>query len=165
MLWGCCLEGKLASCRLSLLQRNRAHPGPAPADDPLPVHLSAVERGISNSTFGHMTLSMASYEASPSVSAFSSKFDAYLAGNATLTPMEQNGYTLFNGKAKCNQCHLSGTAVDTTSTQVAADVAPLFTDFTANNIGLPKNLAHHRRRRRRSAPPRPCRIRRPSVDF
>jgi cytochrome c peroxidase len=118
-----------------------AHPGPAPADDPLPVHLSAVERGISNSTFGHMTLSMASYEASPAVSAFSSKFDAYLAGNATLSAQEQNGYTLFNGKGKCNQCHLSGTAVDTTSSQVAADVAPLFTDFTANNIGLPKNLA------------------------
>jgi cytochrome c peroxidase len=58
-----------------------------------------------------------------------------------LSAQEQNGYTLFNGKGKCNQCHLSGTAVDTTSSQVAADVAPLFTDFTANNIGLPKNLA------------------------
>jgi cytochrome c peroxidase len=118
-----------------------AMPGPPPANDPLPVHLSAVDRGTSNSTFGHMTLSMASYEASPDVSAFSSKFDAYLAGNATLTSAEQNGYSLFNGKAHCNQCHLSGTAVGTSNSQVAADVAPLFTDFTANNIGLPKNLA------------------------
>jgi cytochrome c peroxidase len=118
-----------------------AKPGPAPANDPLPVHLSAVDRGISNSTFQHMVLSIASYEASPDVSAFSSKFDAYLAGNADLTPQELNGYELFNGKARCNQCHLSGTAVGSQNSQVAADVAPLFTDFTANNIGLPKNLA------------------------
>jgi cytochrome c peroxidase len=83
---------------------------------------------------------MASYESSPDVSAFSSKFDAYLAGNAELTSSEMNGYVLFNGKAGCNQCHLSGTAVGSQG-QVAADVAPLFTDFTANNIGLPKNLA------------------------
>ena len=118
-----------------------AMPGPPPANDLLPVHLSAVDRGISNSTFDHMTLSMASYEASPDVSAFSSKFDAYLAGNAQLSPEEQEGYELFNGKAHCNQCHLSGTAVGTQNSQAAADVAPLFTDFTANNIGLPKNLA------------------------
>ena len=118
-----------------------AKPGPPPTNDPLPVHLSTVDRGQSNSTYDHIAMSMASYESSSDVSAFSSKFDAYLAGNATLTASEQNGYTLFNGKARCNQCHLSGTAVGTTATQVAADVAPLFTDFTANNIGLPKNLA------------------------
>jgi cytochrome c peroxidase len=118
-----------------------ATPGPPPASDPLPVHLSTIDRGTSNSTFDHMTMSMASYESSPDVSAFSSKFDAYLAGNATLSTAEQNGYALFNGKGKCNQCHLSGTAVNTPDSQVAADVAPLFTDFTANNIGLPKNLA------------------------
>jgi len=88
-----------------------------------------------------MTMSMATYESSPDVSAFSSKFDAFLAGNATLSGTEQAGYALFNGKAHCNQCHLSGTAVNTPNTQVAADVAPLFTDFTANNIGLPPNLA------------------------
>jgi cytochrome c peroxidase len=86
-------------------------------------------------------MSMASYESSPDVSAFSSKFDAFLAGNAQLTGAELNGYQLFNGKAHCNQCHLSGTAVGSQNFQVAADVAPLFTDFTANNIGLPKNLA------------------------
>jgi cytochrome c peroxidase len=118
-----------------------AHPGPPPANDPLPVHLGTVDRGISNSTYGHMTLSIATYESSSDVSAFSSKFDAYLAGNVDLTAAELRGYELFNGKARCNQCHLSGTAVGTSNTQAAADVAPLFTDFTANNIGLPKNLA------------------------
>jgi cytochrome c peroxidase len=118
-----------------------AMPGPAPTTNPYPVQLSAVDRGTSNSTFDHMTLAMASYESSPDVSAFSSKFDAYLAGNAQLTSQELNGYELFNGKAMCNQCHLSGTAVNTPNSQAAANVAPLFTDFTANNIGLPKNLA------------------------
>jgi cytochrome c peroxidase len=118
-----------------------ATPGPPPANDPLPVHLSTVDRGQSNSTYDHMTMSMATYESSPDVSAFSSKFDAFLAGNATLSATEQAGYDLFNGRGHCNQCHLSGTAVNTPNTQVAADVAPLFTDFTANNIGLPQNLA------------------------
>ena len=118
-----------------------AKPGPPPASDPLPVHLSAVDRGTSNSTYDHIAMSMATYESSSDVSAFSSKFDAYLAGNATLSSEELEGYELFNGKAGCNQCHLSGTAVNTLNTQAAADVAPLFTDFTANNIGVPKNLA------------------------
>lgn len=118
-----------------------AKPGPAPASDPFPVHLSSVDRGTSNSTYDHITMSMASYESSPDVSAFSSKFDAYLAGNAQLSGQELHGYELFNGKAHCNQCHLSGIGANTPNIPVAADVAPLFTDFTANNIGLPKNLA------------------------
>jgi cytochrome c peroxidase len=118
-----------------------AKPGPPPANDPFPVHLSKVDRGTSNATYDHITMSMASYEASPDVSPFSSKFDAYLAGNAQLTGAELHGYELFNGRARCNQCHLSGIGADTSSISAAADVGPLFTDFTANNIGLPKNLA------------------------
>jgi cytochrome c peroxidase len=118
-----------------------AKPGPPPANDPLPVHLSAVDRGTSNSTYDHIAMAMASYESSPDVSGFSSKFDAYLAGNTMLSGAELHGYQLFNGKGGCNQCHLSGTAVGSQNSHAAADVAPLFTDFTANNIGLPKNLA------------------------
>jgi cytochrome c peroxidase len=117
-----------------------AKPGPPPANDPYPVHLSETDRGTSNSTFDHITLSIASYEASSDVSPFSSKFDASLAGNAELTEEEQQGYRLFNGKGHCNQCHLSGTAVNGGIRQ-PANVAPLFTDFTSNNIGLPRNLA------------------------
>jgi cytochrome c peroxidase len=115
-------------------------PAPPPTNDPFPVHLSAKDRGISNSTYDHLTLAVASYESSADVSPFSSKFDARLAGNATLSSTEQHGYDLFNGKGKCNQCHLSGTAVNSVG-QAAADVAPLFTDFTSANIGLPRNLA------------------------
>ncbi|MCU1326197.1 MAG: Cytochrome c peroxidase family protein [Bryobacterales bacterium] len=117
-----------------------ATPGPPPATDPLPVHLSATDRGTSNATYDHLVLAVASYEASAEVSPFSSKFDAFLAGNATLTSSEQRGYALFNSTANCNQCHLSGNAINSTNL-AAADVAPLFTDFTSANIGLPKNLA------------------------
>jgi cytochrome c peroxidase len=114
--------------------------GPPPANDPFPVHLSAQDRGTSNSTYDHITLSVASYESSPDVSAFSSKFDAWLAGNTQLTATELNGYDLFNGKAHCNQCHTDGNAVNSTGL-AAADLSPYFTDFTSANIGTPKNLA------------------------
>jgi len=48
-------------------------------------------------------LAVASYESSADVSPFSSKFDAWLAGNAQLSASEQRGYNLFNGKAKCRR--------------------------------------------------------------
>jgi cytochrome c peroxidase len=117
-----------------------ATPGPPPANDPFPVHLSAQDRGTSNATFDHLTLAVASYESSADVSPFSSKFDAWLAGNTQLTASEQSGYNLFNGKGKCNQCHVSGNAIQSTGL-AAADLAPLFTDFTSANIGVPANLA------------------------
>ena len=117
-----------------------AMPAPAPANDPFPVHLSAKDRGTSNATFDHITLAVASYESSSEVSPFSSKFDASLAGNATLSASEQRGYELFNGRAKCNQCHLSGNAINSVGL-AAADVAPMFTDFTSANTGVPRNLA------------------------
>ena len=113
--------------------------------NPEPVNLSPVDRGRSNATFDQYALSIAAYEGSPAVSAFSSKFDAYLAGTATLTPDEQAGYNLFRGKGNCNSCHLDGRGTALTAgeddSSSAASVAPLFTDFTSANLGLPKNPA------------------------
>ncbi len=74
-------------------------PGPAPADDPKPVHLSELDRGRVSATFDQMAQSIASYEASAEVTPFTSKFDAVLAGKAQFTPQEQAGYALFRGKA------------------------------------------------------------------
>src|ERR1700760_114775 len=51
-------------------------PGPPPANDPAPVHLSAGDRGRAAATFDQMAQSMASYEASAEVTPFTSKFDA-----------------------------------------------------------------------------------------
>lgn len=116
-------------------------PGPPPANDPLPVHLSGPDRQTANSAFDHMALAIAQYEASPSVSAFSSKFDGFLAGTTSLSPEEDRGWELFHGKAMCNQCHLDGTATTQGRQRgfAPADLAPLFTDFTNNNIGIPRN--------------------------
>src|SRR4029450_10120047 len=61
---------------------------------------------------------------------------------------ELAGWNLFRGKAMCNTCHLDGTESTAkqrtpaaTTTANAAGLAPLFTDFTSNNLGLPRNLA------------------------
>jgi cytochrome c peroxidase len=104
-------------------------PGPPRADDALPVHLSAVDRGRAATTFDQIAQSIASYEASHEVTAFSSKYDAVQAGKAQFTLQEQQGYDLFRGKAKCNGCHRDG----------GPGEEPLFTDFTASNIGMPAN--------------------------
>jgi cytochrome c peroxidase len=104
-------------------------PGPPPADDPTPVHLSAVDRGRAAATFDQMAQSIASFEAAHEVTALSSKYDAVLAGKAQFTPQEQQGYELFRGKARCNGCHRDG----------GPGEDPLFTDFTASNIGTPAN--------------------------
>jgi len=42
------------------------------------------------------------------VTSFTSKFDAVLAKKAQFTPQEQQGYDLFRGKARCNECHRDG---------------------------------------------------------
>jgi cytochrome c peroxidase len=104
-------------------------PGPPSANDPMPVHLSELDRGRAAATFDQMAQSIAGYEASAEITTFTSKFDAMLAGKAQLTPQEQMGYELFRGKAQCNNCHRDG----------GPGEDPLFTDFTASNIGTPAN--------------------------
>jgi cytochrome c peroxidase len=130
-------------------------PGPPPANDPFPVHLSDVDRGTSNSTFDHLTLSMAAYEASPDVSPFSSKFD-YAVSNPqqqVFSKDELAGLQLFRGKGKCNTCHLDGTQNTAGTTTrptpksspnlfaTATNAGPLFSDFQAHNLGIPANEA------------------------
>lgn len=111
--------------------------------NPTPLNLSTEDRTRANQAFDEFGQAIASYEASPAVSPFTSKFDYYLAGMATLTPEELAGYDLFNGKGNCNSCHLDGrssTVAGGSDTGAATNVAPLFTDFTYNNLGLPKNV-------------------------
>jgi cytochrome c peroxidase len=106
-------------------------PGPAPASDPFPVHLNPVDRGVSNQTYDQIVLAIAAYEASPEVNAFTSKFDYVQAGQSQFTPEEKAGYDLFRGKANCNECHRDD----------GPGEEPLFTDFTASNLGIPRNKA------------------------
>ena len=71
---------------------------------------------------------IAAYERSAEVSPFTSRFDYWLNGKAKLTAQEQLGRALFMGKGKCSLCHL------------IKGKQPLFTDFTYDNLGIPKNL-------------------------
>jgi cytochrome c peroxidase len=64
---------------------------------------------------------------------YSSKYDAYLAGAATLTPAEERGLALFNDpeKGNCASCHISERGNDGTP--------PQFTDYGLIAIGVPRN--------------------------
>jgi len=113
-----------------------------------PVHLSPEDRTRSNQVYDHWGQALDAYEQSVQVSAFSSKFDAYLKDptNNPLTPDELAGYNLFRGKGNCNSCHLDGrstapapTAPTSEDTGKAASVNPLFTCFGSANEGLPLN--------------------------
>ncbi len=73
-----------------------------------PVQLSPADRNHANTIYDHWAQSLDAYEHSVQVSAFSSKFDAFLKGNATLTADEMAGFKLFNGKGNCNSCHVDG---------------------------------------------------------
>jgi cytochrome c peroxidase len=113
-------------------------------DNPTPLQLNPRDRTLANQAYDEYGQAARAYEASALVNPFTSKFDYYLAGNASLTAEERAGYKLFDGKGHCNQCHLDGRSSagirpDTQDGGIAADVAPLFTDFTFNNLGLPRN--------------------------
>lgn len=75
--------------------------------------------------------SIAAYERSPEVNPFSSKYDYYLAGQATLTEQEQLGLMLFEGPGLCARCHISRPG--------PMGEPPMFTDFTYDNLGTPRN--------------------------
>ena len=111
--------------------------------NPTPVKLSVQNRLKANEAFNHWAQSLDAYEGSLDLSAFSSKFDAFLAGTATLTADEMAGYELFRGKGNCNSCHVDGRgttlAPGQTDTSNAATVDPLFTCFGSANEGLPLN--------------------------
>jgi cytochrome c peroxidase len=81
--------------------------------------------------YGIIALAIAAYENSEEVNQFSSKYDAYLKGKAGLTPQEKWGLELFEGKGKCGDCHPH--KPDPTG------APPLFTDFTYDNLGFPRN--------------------------
>jgi len=81
--------------------------------------------------FGIIGIAIAAFESSEKVNQFSSKYDFYIKGKVKLTDNEKKGLELFKGKAKCAKCHLIE--------YDAKGTLPLFTDFTFENLGLPKN--------------------------
>ena len=81
--------------------------------------------------YDYIALSIAAYEASPESNAFTSKYDYYLKGVVSLTKEEKKGLNLFQGKAQCANCH-------TLNRNGKGDL-PLLTDFTFDNLGVPRN--------------------------
>src|SRR5450756_2020379 len=77
----------------------------------------------SNKYYDCIGRAIAAYERSAEVSQFTSKYDYWVKGQAELTVQEESGRALFMGTAKCVNCHMP----------------PNFTDFTYDNLGVPRN--------------------------
>ena len=80
-----------------------------------------------------MADALAAYERTEEVNPFSSKFDLWQVGKASLTEQEQRGFMLFvvESKGNCAACHPHTPSEDGTPA--------LFTDFTYDNLGAPVN--------------------------
>lgn len=85
-------------------------------------------------TYEKIGRSIAAYERSAEVNPFTSKYDYYLKGQAALTEQEAHGLALFEGKAMCSACHISQPG--------EGGRPPLFTDFSYDNLGVPRNPAN-----------------------
>jgi cytochrome c peroxidase len=70
----------------------------------------------------------------PSFHPYDSKYDAYLAGKAELSPAEQRGLKLFEDplKGNCSSCHLDRISRD-------GLYRPAFTDYQFEALAVPRN--------------------------
>lgn len=81
--------------------------------------------------FEKVALALQAFEKeSPEFTPFSSKYDAFLRGQASLSASELRGLAFFNGKANCVACHPS---------KIDGTRFPLFTDFSYDALGVPRN--------------------------
>ena len=87
----------------------------------------ACDSGNVDAAYNCVGLSVAAYEASAEVNAFTSRYDRSFKGVAKLTGEEHKGFALFQGKGGCKNCHLRN------------GQQALFTDFTYDNLGVPRN--------------------------
>lgn len=86
--------------------------------------------------YDRLTRAIAAFEKSRRFNQFTSKFDFMLAGVTGFTEQEARGLALFDGKAQCNACHLSNPGIASDGSLLP----PLFTDFSYDNLGLPRNV-------------------------
>ena len=88
----------------------------------------------SDDAFDRVTLALQTFQQEDTaLRAFSSKYDAFLRGTSGLSDQELRGLALFNspGKGNCAACHPSARGADGSF--------PLFTDFSFDNLGVPRN--------------------------
>lgn len=89
-----------------------------------------------DATFARARLALQAYQLQDGeFRPFDSKYDQFLAGRVALSSRELQGLALFNSPAKgnCAACHPSARGSDGSP--------PLFTDFTYDNLGVPRNPA------------------------
>jgi cytochrome c peroxidase len=89
------------------------------------------ERAKVNKAYDYVGLAIAAFEDSPLVNAFTAKYDYYLAGLVELSEEEKRGMALFKEKGKCADCHPMELGENGES--------PLFTDYSFDNLGTPRN--------------------------
>ena len=87
-----------------------------------------------NNAFTKIASSVAAFESTRAFHPFSSKFDAVLRGKAAFTATEKKGFALFKNpqKGNCIACH-----VGKEDSKNPSDW--LFTDFTYDTVGVPRN--------------------------
>ncbi len=95
------------------------------------VPLDPAERDKVDEAYDNIALAIAAYEDSPEVNQFSSKYDAFLAGMVDLSKKEKKGLNLFKSAGKCANCHVLEPGPN--------GEPPLLTDFTFDNLGVPRN--------------------------
>lgn len=86
--------------------------------------------------FAAMRKALASYQREDrSFQRFDSRFDQVMQGRQTFTPAQERGWALFKDEEKgnCAACH--------TAEPDAAGLPPLFTDFSYDNLGVPRHAA------------------------
>lgn len=86
--------------------------------------------------FGRALVALAAYQREAAeFHPYSSRYDDFLRGGARLTEQELRGLALYNDpqKGNCAACHPAGRGADGS--------LPLFTDFTYDNLGVPRNAA------------------------
>ena len=86
--------------------------------------------------FDRLTLALQQYQrVDIEFRPFSSKYDEFLRGAVALSDQEMRGLALFNSptKGNCQACHPSARPSDGSF--------PLFTDFSFDNLGVPRNSA------------------------
>jgi len=87
-----------------------------------------------DAAYARISEAIAAFERTAAFAPFTSKFDYYVKGRAALTAQELRGLELYNAedKGNCAACHPS-TSPD------GGKTAALFTDFTYDNLGVPRN--------------------------
>jgi cytochrome c peroxidase len=83
-----------------------------------------------DAAYGDIADAIAAYERSREVCSYTSTYDRYVAGLASLTPQQKTGLDLFMGRAGCSGCHARG---------AGAGKPSALTTHKYANLGVPSN--------------------------